>query len=264
VDRPAPEEAGAPPDGRFAPSHKVGSEDGPEKVSSVPGVIRLLEAGHFKGVADVRLRLNFFDELAERAADTRRVVVEEQTEILTTGVAERIDELVDTVDIDDEARVSLQVLVDDFNASVATAVDEGHGRVSFDFDAVVDSIRLAFDTLSESIRLLVAPPDLHQGAEEEPPAEVRIDAKRTGASVTDDPRISDGDAADEPATATMEEALPALLDAFEEALAAFVASIDEATRVPDPTPPRGRGAAFEKFLAIYNDLRDEPQFDERA
>ncbi len=29
----------------------------------VKGVIRLLQEGHFKGVADVRLRINFFDEL---------------------------------------------------------------------------------------------------------------------------------------------------------------------------------------------------------
>lgn len=29
------------------------------------GVLRLLEEGHFKGVADYRLRINFFDELSE-------------------------------------------------------------------------------------------------------------------------------------------------------------------------------------------------------
>lgn len=29
------------------------------------GVIRLLEAGHFKGVADIRLRINFVEELAD-------------------------------------------------------------------------------------------------------------------------------------------------------------------------------------------------------
>ncbi len=31
------------------------------------GVVRLLEQGHFKGVADVRLRLNFFDRLDHEA-----------------------------------------------------------------------------------------------------------------------------------------------------------------------------------------------------
>ena len=31
------------------------------------GVLRNLEAGHFKGVADVRLRINFFDQLSARA-----------------------------------------------------------------------------------------------------------------------------------------------------------------------------------------------------
>ncbi len=51
---------------------KIDSDDdksGSVKADKVPGVIRLLEAGHFKGVADVRLRINFHDQLEQRAAD---------------------------------------------------------------------------------------------------------------------------------------------------------------------------------------------------
>ena len=35
-----------------------------EEAREARGVIRLLQEGHFKGVADVRLRINFFEELA--------------------------------------------------------------------------------------------------------------------------------------------------------------------------------------------------------
>ena len=35
-----------------------------EETREARGVIRLLQEGHFKGVADVRLRINFFEELA--------------------------------------------------------------------------------------------------------------------------------------------------------------------------------------------------------
>ena len=41
------------------------AEDSPAARKS--GVVRLLEAGHFKGVADARLRLNFFDQLDHEA-----------------------------------------------------------------------------------------------------------------------------------------------------------------------------------------------------
>jgi hypothetical protein len=41
---------------RLAEDHKEGK--------APRGVLRLLQEGHFKGVADLRLRINFFDQLA--------------------------------------------------------------------------------------------------------------------------------------------------------------------------------------------------------
>ena len=38
----------------------------PEEKPDGKGVLRLLEAGHFKGVADLRLRMNFAEELESR------------------------------------------------------------------------------------------------------------------------------------------------------------------------------------------------------
>jgi len=37
------------------------------------GVIRLLQEGHFKGVADLRLRINFFDELAAAGTEQQPI-----------------------------------------------------------------------------------------------------------------------------------------------------------------------------------------------
>ncbi len=60
------------PNGNAYGLEKGGSQDlagEPQVVNSGAaeegqGVIGLLQEGHFKGVADVRLRINFFDELA--------------------------------------------------------------------------------------------------------------------------------------------------------------------------------------------------------
>ena len=42
--------------------------EGEKTTGRANGVLRLLDAGHFKGVADVRLRINFHDELSPQAA----------------------------------------------------------------------------------------------------------------------------------------------------------------------------------------------------
>ena len=71
------------------------SEDSPDgvEVSSVEnnedsprGVIRLLLEGHFKGVADVRLRINFQDELADAGFQEAGPVVTEQVASLLEAV----------------------------------------------------------------------------------------------------------------------------------------------------------------------------------
>jgi hypothetical protein len=62
---------GAAPDGTAPPASQpppdAPAQDGPdssdETATRTPGVVRLLQEGHFKGVAAVRLRLNFYEQL---------------------------------------------------------------------------------------------------------------------------------------------------------------------------------------------------------
>jgi PAS domain S-box-containing protein len=58
------------------------------------GVLRLLEAGHFKGVADVRLRINFFEELSARASAAAAPAVRTEAAGLIDTMNSRIGELV--------------------------------------------------------------------------------------------------------------------------------------------------------------------------
>jgi hypothetical protein len=53
----------------------------------------------------------------------------------------------------------------------------------------------------------------------------------------------------------------ALTVAFEEALAQFLDTISEAMRMPEPAPAPGHGAAYAKFLAIYESLRSPGEVD---
>ena len=53
------------------------------------GVLRLLQEGHFKGVADVRLRINFHDELAAIEQAHLRASAQENTVPLTESLRNR-------------------------------------------------------------------------------------------------------------------------------------------------------------------------------
>lgn len=55
----------APDDSVDSPDIKV-TTDAPEDQPDGKGVLRLLESGHFRGVADLRLRMNFAEELEGR------------------------------------------------------------------------------------------------------------------------------------------------------------------------------------------------------
>ena len=76
---------------------------------------------------------------------------------------------------------------------------------------------------------------------------------------------ADGNATADPAV-TLEEAITSLRAVFQEALSALIASIETATQLPDPSAPTGgQGVAYDKFLAIYNELRGlGPSVDQQA
>jgi hypothetical protein len=272
----------------------------------VRGVIRLLEAGHFKGVADVRLRINFFEELSARAAAAAAPVVEEQSGALVETVRGAAVELIAGLELDEATGEVVNGLVSDFDGAVQAAVEEFNAAGALDTPGLTAAITSAFNTLVDALRgLLTAPvpepepapnPDptkvpAEEGAVAEPvpgPAEepglveavdgivatvsqmlpdlvaaaVAGDATAEQEAVPTDAVGQPGDVpADVPndtpteyPTAGVEGALAALIEAFEEALAGLLGSISSATQLPELSPPNGNGVAYDKFLAIYNNM----------
>jgi hypothetical protein len=233
------------------------------------GVLRLLEAGHFKGVADVRLRINFFDELSARATTAAQPVVSEQSGRLIETVNQELDQLLGSLGLDEEARELVDGLVGEFNAAVQAAVEEFTGAGAIDTAGLTDAIQSAFTTLVSQLgEQLTTPvpetepqsnPDATEGTADKGPA-VEADAAVPNAPA-DSPDAQTGLAdpspegqADGP-NAPIEGALASLTEVFNAALANLLESIQSATQLPDPSPPSGNGVAYAKFLAIYNQLR---------
>ena len=285
-----------------SPAAALPSDIAPEQVTpptpderdggKAPGVVRLLEAGHFRGVADVRLRINFFDELSARRMASAQPVIQGRSRELIETVSGELNQLLDGLAVDELARREIDGLVGAFEASVQAATGEFTGDRAIDPAALADAVRSAFDILVERLRELFASPVPEPDPQVTPDvaavaagkdtfaapvaavADQALPVKATDVAALDTATAADptgahtptqgvpGHPADPPTDdpvnrpdTTFDDALASLIAAFDAALASLLESIESATQLPDPSPPNGKGVAYDKFLAIYNELR---------
>lgn len=246
---------------------------------SKPGVLRLLEEGHFKGVAELRHRIRFNDELAAKAEEETATVLSEGADDLIDSVTEGIKHLDSSLRELDEAAatdgialegadtVTVSSVLSDFEEAVALALngDESDG---LELEAVAVDLQAAFDSLITSLETMYAAP-----VEEEPVVvDSNTDVTQTqetpsrelfevNMSLTnDDDSLTTPDTVDETETSfsstLLDDAIASLTASFEEALAALMAEAEETLSLDDPAPAPGNGVAFDKFLAIYNSMRN--------
>lgn len=243
------------------------------------GVIRLLEAGHFNGVADVRLRINFFDELSTRAREAAEPILQEQGTLLAETVLSGVEEMAGSLAVDEETRDALGALVEDFNEAVMAAISNETDSQLVDGVRLEASLEETFDTLVGQLTDLLASiteeGSISMDADIEPVIAVAdsptprvvtqadVDAaplqNRTGEfaaleveSVSD--QLSEA-VEPTPTGQTLDEAIASLRQAFNDSLSALLNSIQSTLTLADPSAPTGQGVAYEKFLATYNELR---------
>jgi len=272
----------------------------PHDGEHVPGVLRLLEEGHFRGVADVRLRINFHEQLAARAQAAAVPVAAEGTARLADAVTAAAADVLAPYATDAQTKAAVDGLLSTFDEAVAAAGDAIGSDGAIDVNALETSLQSAFDDLLAELRSLLAEPAVEpqaDGPAAPVPADTTepgaVDAPTSGGTVLTDPTapatiyvggaVAQPVAADGPVTPAPTEtnpstetgdnesgtvppsstdALAALTDAFHEALSILLSSIDSALQLPEPTPPSGNGAAFDKFVAIYGGLRDGTSLDD--
>jgi hypothetical protein len=207
--------------------------------TKVPGVIRLLQEGHFKGVADVRLRINFHDQLQGIAGASQSLALEPGGASVVSAVEEAVNALLASDDLTDEQRTEIQNLLDKFIDNVdQISADNGD-----DFFANIKSAFAEFSTgLREflGVGLELAP------AEETTPVE-GVDA---GAAVGEEPSETPG--------LSIEELVAAIESAFSEAIAALQEAVAQAGSIlPESSEPNGNGVAYQKFVDILEGLQED-------
>jgi len=188
------------------------------------GVLRLLQAGHFRGVADVRLRINFHDELqaphAAQAQQTAEAAVQQLSQEVTAAVdAAAAEEALPEGTVED-----VRELAGNFAAEARQAAADSAGHP----EVFLTGLRDAFGRFTEGVAAL-AP----QGAETEP-------------------ETSDGGDIVQPAA--LQNFIEGLEGIFAHVLEGFEQETEQDDGLPPPSQPPGNGSVYERFLAIYNSL----------
>ena len=213
------------------------------------GVLRLLEAGHFKGVAELQQRIRFHEELSSKTDADAAATFEAGAEDLLIDIRGEIKTIVRSLALDEtplDAAASdggsteplaSSSLVLTFEASVEEAIADATVDGTLDIESATADIQAAFDTMTASLTALY-----------------------------ESTLTVDGDTVTATDSTLLDDAIASLALVYEEAMAALLASVEESSELEDPTPAPGNGVAFDKFLAIYDSLRygDSSTIDQTA
>lgn len=242
-----------------------------ENEEKAEGVIGLLQEGHFKGVADVRLRINFNEELAALEAAELKAVAEEKIDGILEAVGGGVGALVaGSEEVEDEGD-EVSELQEVFVQAVNKAKEEFLSGEKPSVDDLVGDIYSAFGAFLEGLQNLLTPAietaeeedagweGSQEGAEEDIGGGVGIEEiNATGAVVEESGDSPEPASIMAPATGLepdLQSYIEELESAFEAAMEELIGGLWEVQILPELSEPSGNGVAYEKFLAMYNELR---------
>jgi len=213
------------------------------------GVLRLLQEGHFKGVADVRLRINFHEEIAAMEAEKAARVAGDGVSGLAGDINGQIDAYLETVEDDSGAVIAeaqqllsneMTAAVDEIESGEKPAVSELTARLQTAFDDFVLAIKPAEET-----------PD--QGEVDAPAEETPLNAVKSVAPADEETtEITENETE---TGLSLDRFISALTDLFNEKLAELETSLGDISVLPELSEPSGNGKAYRKFVNIYNQMQ---------
>jgi hypothetical protein len=241
------------------PVEHTAEEDGAK------GVLRLLQEGHFKGVADVRLRINFHDELAAIEQAQLRTSARENTAPLIESTQAIVQTLIDSGQItqesadqaNDELKLGVNQAVHDFLTGQITTKEDLVARLGSVFDAFIALLNAGIispeQTSSEPTDEI--PPDQTEQVNEnveQQESPVEETGVTEGSNATpEQPAVQDAETEQSDQTPAF---VTELTTVFNAAMEQFLGTISEVNALPELSPPTGKGVAYQKFLEIYNEL----------
>jgi hypothetical protein len=254
------------------------------KTPGIPGVVRNLLAGHYKGkgVAALRLAINHHDKIEAALNQQAQPAVEENLGELSDVVNEQVDSLLENAAPTAEQTEAIEDLREQFHLDL-TDLRERFSE-SPDRSTIEDAVRELTDGLLSGIEAVLNPAPADETTEPTPTGETTetetptVPAAETPAEPTttdatepsETPAETSGtaetptvlDSTETPATdETTEPAEPfdlgEFLSQFRDAVGNVLSDLTDSLSsiaLPAPPPPTGHGKAYAKFLAIYEQL----------
>ena len=254
------------------------SEDGQAK-----GVIRNLLEGHYKGVADLRLRINNFDALATIENAQLKALAEQEVAGLLgvvdfgvdnilapsesfTAEAAPEDETLTVSESHDKFVGAVNGLAEEFQSAEAPSTDEQS------IQTLISGIQDAFTSFVESLQGLLVPTVDHNMDESGPEDEsISEDGEGQGSSVVAEapaanphlesnvvveaPAANDQDEPPESTEPNYQDLIDKLGTAFAGAIVELIETLNGFQLLPELSEPSGNGVAYGNFLAIYNQMQ---------
>jgi hypothetical protein len=223
------------------------------------GVIRLLQEGHFKGVADVRLRISHFDELSAIEQGQFQAAAAENNTSLTEPITTNISTLLESGQLTQEQSDNL---LQTFDQEVNLSIGGFLAGPTPSTNILVTELESAFEALVASLTLALSE-SVAETPEDQPPAPDDELTEETNpvtlaGEQTQENEQTDSTPEPEPVpqlTPEFQTFLENLQSAFTTAMDNFINGINDVEVLPELSEPNGNGGAYDKFLAIYNELR---------
>lgn len=249
-----------------------------ESDEDIPGVLRLLQEGHFKGVADVRLRINFADEIAVMEKEQSVPVVSDGINGLADVVSGGIEPFTAENGLNEQAVMGIGEASAALTASLEQiAGDYQSGGIITTAD-VIARIQTGFDNFVSCVKSIL---DAASASEPEPPAETitlqaceaslsmatasaeDIDGAPVEEAPTGESPVQDLPAEEAPSF-DFQAALTDLVASFTAKLQELETALDSIQVLPLLSEPTGNGKAYDKFLAIHSGMQTTPAPEQQS
>ena len=249
IETPAPDtEVPEVPPTPTEPAGQEGEDEG-----KAMGVLRKLQEDHFKGVSGVRLRINFHEEITALESQQLQTVAQENIGVVVKSVEDSFPKLLESEGSMGEQNSVIGGFQEKFVGSVNELMQRFTAGDELSTEGLIFGLELAFDELFGSLTGVLS------ATITETPGEGPV----TGDVVAEEivavnPLGDEEDPEPEPSQTSgfnFEEFLNELRDNFNNAMEHFKKALEDVQVLPELSEPKGNGVAFDKFLAIYNDLR---------
>ena len=149
-------------------------------------------------------------------------------------------------DFSNAAEESSGLPIDDLSLSLETA-----------FGDLVDKLRgvlLPANEISAEEPTDVEPPEVESTGDSVPEPDAVVEESTESTAETVPVSTAEVDGSPEPTVDPAEAFLAELTESFQSALSQLQKDIDEFSILPEPSPSQGNGRAYDKFMAIYQNM----------